>query len=143
MNNCGRPSIQVKLTITSNDDDRFTHPRTFDNMQDASRATRRTDRGIRMVYNLGRESMHKRSGAIYYFKWEESDLKPVSSVGIPRTSLKDCKSCSKTLTFEDRSSFFGIDLGYGMEDTYIFTSIRQASRETGISVCTLRNAHKK
>ena len=41
----GRPSIRVKLTITFNDDDRFTHLRTFDNMQDASRATGLMDRG--------------------------------------------------------------------------------------------------
>ena len=85
--------------------------------------------------------MQNGNGFIYYFKWEEPapipDPKPV------RTSLKECKSCSKILTFEDRSSFFGIDLGYGTEDTYIFTSIHQASRETGISVCALRNACSK
>ena len=110
-------------------------------MQDASIATGLTDRGIRMAYNSGRQSMRKRSGTIYYFKWEEPDPRPdPKSV---RTCLKECKSCSKTLTFEDRSSFFGIDLGYGTEDTYIFTSIRQASRESDISVCTLRNACSK
>ena len=110
---------------------------------DASLATGLTDRGIRMAYNSGRESMQKRSGAIYYFKWEEPDPIPASFAGIPITSLKECKSCSKTLTFEDRSSFFGMNLVYGTEDTYIFTSIRQASRETGISICALRNACSK
>ena len=45
--------------------------------------------------------------------------------------------------FEDMSSYLGMDLGYGTEDTYILTSIRQASRETGISVCALRNACSK
>ena len=150
MNKRGRPStIIVKLTITSNDDDRFSSRRTSDNMMDASIATELTDRGIRMAYNSGRESMRKRSGAIYYFKWEEPDPIPVTipqsraSLGPPRTSLKECKSCSKTLTFEDRSNFFGIDLGYGTEDTCIFTSVCQASRETGISICTLRNACSK
>ena len=44
--------------------------------------------------------------------------------------------------FEDRSIFVGIDLGFGMDLT-IFTSIHQASRETGISICALRNACKK
>ena len=62
----GRPSIQVKLTITSNDDDRFSTPRTFDNMMDAWLATGLTDRGIRMAYNSGRESMQKEMD--YYFK---------------------------------------------------------------------------
>ena len=144
MNKRGRPSIRVKLTITSNDDDRLSILRTFEkNMMDASIATGLTDRGIRMAYNLGRESMRKRSGAIYYFKWEEPGPKPVSSAAIPRTSLKKCKSCSKTLTFEDRSSFFRMDVGYGTEDTYIFTSFCQASRKTDISICALRNACKK
>ena len=95
-----------------------------------------TDGGIRMAYNLGRKSMRKRNGFIYYFKWEEPDPIPV------RTCLKECKSCSKTLTFEDRSSYFVINLGFGMDLT-IFTSIHQASRETGISICALRNACKK
>ena len=140
MNKCGRPAIRVKLTITSNDDDRFSSSRTFESILDALMATGLTGRGIRMTYNSGRESMQKRSGTIYYFKWEEPDPIPVT---IPRTPLKECKSCSKILTFEDRSSFLRIDLGYGMEDTYIFTSIHQASRETGISICTLRNACKK
>ena len=128
--------------ITSNDDDRFSSPRTFENMLDASMATGLTGRGIRMAYNSGRESMRKRNGFIYHFKWEEPDSIPASFVGIPRTCLKECKRCSKTLTFEDRSRFFGIDLGFGMDLT-IFTSIRQASRETGISICALRNACKK
>ena len=118
-------------------------------MQDASLATGHMDRGIRMAYNSGRESMQKGNGFIYYFKWEEPD--PIPGLQGPtsrdpksvRTSLKECKSCSKTLTFEDRSSYFTIDLGYGTKDTYIFTSIGQASRETGISICTLRNACSK
>ena len=82
-------------------------------------ATGLTDRGIRMAYNLGRELMWKGNGFIYYFKWEEPDLIPVSFVGIPRTPLKECKSCSKTLTFKDRSRYFRMDLGYGTKDTYI------------------------
>ena len=134
---------------TSNDDDRFSIPRTFDNMMDASIATGLTDRGIRMAYNSGRESMQKRNGFMYYFNWEElGPHGPVSGDPIPdpkpvRTCLKECKRCSKTLTFEDRSSYFGMDPGYGTEDTYIFTSICQASTGTGISVCTLRNACSK
>ena len=71
----GRP-IRVKLAITSKDDDRFINPRTFDNMQDASRATGLTDRGIRMAYNSGRESMRKGNGFNYYFKWKEPDPIP-------------------------------------------------------------------
>ena len=67
--------------------------------------------------------MRKRNGFIYYFKWEEPDPIPVTP---PRTCLKECKSCSRTLTFEDRRSFLGMDLGFGTDLT-IFTSIRQAS----------------
>ena len=139
MNKHGRPSIQVKLTITSNDGDQFSTLTTFENMMDASQVTGLMDRGIRMAYNSKRESMQKRLGTIYYFKWEEPDPIPVT---LPRTCLKECKSCSKTLTFEDRSRFFGIDPGFGTDLT-IFTSICQASRDTDISICALRNACKK
>ena len=83
-------------------------------MLDASQVTRLTDRGIRMAYNSGRESMRKRSGAIYYFKWEEPDPIPVT---IPRTPQKECKSCSKTVTFEDRSSFRDSKMGLLVQTT--------------------------
>ena len=45
----GRPSIRVKLTITSRDDGRFLEPRTFNSIPDASFATGLTDRGIRAL----------------------------------------------------------------------------------------------
>ena len=53
----GRPSIRVKLMITSRDDDRFLEPRTFNSIPDASSATGLTDRGIRAAYHSKRESM--------------------------------------------------------------------------------------
>ena len=102
----GRPSIQVKLTITSNDDDRFLNPRMFKSLPDTSLAAGLTDRGIRIAYNSKRESMRKRSGEVYRFKWEEPD--PIQ-VKPPRTVTKECVKCSKTLTPEDRSAFFLMD----------------------------------
>ena len=69
----GRPSIGVKLPITSKDDDRFSVPRTFNSIPDASSATSLTDRGIRAAYYLRRESMRKRLGEVYNLKWEEPD----------------------------------------------------------------------
>ena len=65
----GRPAIRVKLMITSKDDKRFSDPKTFENMLDASLATGLTDRGIRLAYNSGRESMRNRNGFVYDFKW--------------------------------------------------------------------------
>ena len=53
----GRPSIRVKLTITSKDDDQFPVLRTFNSIPDASSATGLTDRGIRIAYHSERESM--------------------------------------------------------------------------------------
>ena len=69
----GRPSIRVKLTITSKDDDRFKKPRMFNSIPDASSATGLTDRGITAAYHLKRESMQKRSGEVYNLSWEELD----------------------------------------------------------------------
>ena len=68
-----RPSIRVKLTITSKDDDRFSVPRTFNSIPDASSAAGLTDRGIRAAYHSKRESMQKRLGEVYTLKWEELD----------------------------------------------------------------------
>ena len=48
----GRPPIRVKLTITSSDDDRFSSPRTFNSIPEASSTTGLTDRGIRAAYHL-------------------------------------------------------------------------------------------
>ena len=85
----GRPPIRVKLTITPSDDNRFSNPRTFNSIPEASSRTGLTDRGIRATYHLKRESMRKKSGEVY----------------------KNCIKCSKNLTPEDRSSFFLLDRG--------------------------------
>ena len=68
-----RPPIRVKLTITSSDNDRFSSPRTFNSIPEASSATGLTDRGIRASYHLKQESMRKKLGEVYNFKWEEPD----------------------------------------------------------------------
>ena len=99
----GRPSIRVKLMITSKDDDRFLEPRTFHSIPDASFTTGLTDRGIRAAYHSKRESVRKRSGEVYHLRWEEPD--PVR-VRPPRTAAKECVKCSKTLTLEEKSSLF-------------------------------------
>ena len=127
----GRPSIRVKLTITSNDDDRFLKPRTFNSIPNASLATDLTYRGIRAAYYSCRESMRKR--------WEEPD--PIR-VKPPRHVAKECVKCSKTLTPEDRSSFFSMDRG-NSDESLQFVSLYRASKKTGISICALRNACKK
>ena len=99
----GRPSIRVKLTITSKDDDRFLEPRTFNSIPDASSATGLTDRGIRAAYHSKQESTRKRSGEVYNLEWEKPD--PIR-VKPPRIVSKKCSKCSKDLTFEDKSSWF-------------------------------------
>ena len=81
----GRPSIRVKLMITSKDDSRFLKPRTFNSIPDASFATGVTDRGIRAAYHSKQESMRKRSGEVYCLRWEEPD--PIR-VKPPRTAAK-------------------------------------------------------
>ena len=135
----GRPSIRVKLMITSRNDSRFLKPRTFNSIPDASFATGLTDRGIRMAYNSCRESMRKRSGEVYHLRWEEPD--PIR-VKPPRHVAKECIKCSKTLTPEERSSFFSVDRGND-DESLQFVSLYRALKVTGISICTQRNACKK
>ena len=102
----GRPSIGVKRTITSKDDSRFSKPRTFNSIPEASSTTGLTDRGIRAAYHSKRESMRKKSGEVYNFKWEELDPILVRPLWTPS---KNCIKCSKTLTPKDRSLFFLLD----------------------------------
>ena len=111
----GRPSIRVKLTITSKDDSRFLEPRTFNNIPDASFGSGLTDRGIRAAYHSKRELMRNRSGEVYNFEWKEPDpirVKPPQSGAPPwppRTVAKECVKCSKTLTHEEKSLLFRLD----------------------------------
>ena len=84
-----------------------------------------------MAYG-SKASIRKTSdGFVYSFEWKNS-----------RICQKECKLCSKPLNFEDMNAHFGIDLGYGMDLT-IFASIYWVSKETGISICALRNAYEK
>ena len=128
-----RPSIRVKLMITSKDDDRFSVLRTFNSIPDASSATGFTGRGIRAAYHLKQESMQKRSVEVYNLKWEEPD--PIGGAP-PGSRLKYVsKPAKKDLTSADRSSWFFMDR--------TFVSLCRASKKTGISICALRNACSK
>ena len=92
----GRPSIRVKLTITSKDDDRFSVLGTFNSIPDASSVTGFTDGGIRAAYHLKRESMQKRSGEVYNLKWEEPDPTGKAPLGgRVKYASKPAKKCSK------------------------------------------------
>ena len=136
----GRPSIRVKLTITSKDDDRFSNPRTFDSIPDVSLATGLTDRGIRAAYHSKRDSMWKRSGEVYHLRWEELDphrVKPNAK------KVVKCVICSQILTIGDKSRAFVMDMPDNEDIIYNLTSINEASRETWISICALRNACSK
>ena len=135
----GRPSITVKLMITSKDDNRFLEPRTFNSIPDASFATGLTDRGIRAAYHSKQKSMRKRSGKVYNLEWEELD--PIR-VRPPRIVSKECVKCSKILTLEEKSLLFLLDRGND-DESLQFVSLYWASKVTGISICALRNACEK
>ena len=136
----GRPSIRVKLTTTSKDDDPSTNPRTFNRIPDASSATGLTDRGIRAAYHSKRELMQKRLGEVYNLKWEEPD--PIRAQHV-RKPTKKCNKCSKDLTPEDRSAIFTLYPGGDYDIPLTFISLYRASKKTDISICTLRNACSK
>ena len=125
--------------ITSRDDSRFLEPRTFNSIPDASFATGLTDRGIRAAYHSKQDSVRKRSGEVYHLRWEESD--PIR-VRPPQTAAKEYVKCSKTLTFEEKSSLFHLDRGNDNESLQ-FVSLYRASKVTGISICALRNVCEK
>ena len=116
----GRPSIRVKLMITSKDDDQFSVLRTFNSIPDASSAAGLTDRGIRAAYHSKRESMQKRLGEAYDLKWEEPDPIRVKYI---RKPAKKCNKCSKDLTPEDRSALFTLYPGGDYDTPLTFVSL--------------------
>ena len=70
---------------------------------------------------------------LYHLRWGE------------RKTLKKpkiCSKCSRTLTFKDRKTRFGMDEGFD-SDLHQFQKINQALKATGLSYCTLRNACEK
>ena len=91
------------------------------------------------AYHSKRESMRKKSGEIYNFKWEEPD--PIR-VKYQRTPSKNCVKCSKNLTPEDRSSFLIMDQGNN-DESLQFVPICFQSKVTGISICVLKMAAKR
>ena len=125
------PSIRVKLTITSKDDDRFLEPRTFNSIPDASSATGLTDRGIRAAYHSKQELIQKRSGEVYTLKWEELDSIRVKP---PRPVSRKCAKCSNP---EDKSSFFFMYPGNNYDRLLHFISLYRAWKVTGISINAL------
>ena len=49
----------------------------------------------------------------------------------------------KTLSFKDKSSWFMLDLNGEHEHLMQFSSLYEAAKVTGISICALRNACEK
>ena len=81
--------------------------------------------------------MRKRSnGFVYHFRWGKPNTPPPQVQEAP----KNCRKCSKILTFEDRKAYFGMDEGFSSDLFLQFWNINQAFRATGLSHCGLRNA---
>ena len=67
----GRTPIEIKLWVTSGDDDRFAKRKIFYSIPKAAAATGLDERGVRAAYHSGKTSIKKKSGEVYNFKWEE------------------------------------------------------------------------
>ena len=71
----GRPSLRINLTITSEDDERFSTPKTFESVLDVYRETGFSSVGIISAYNSKRITMRKGSnGFICHFRWGELNM---------------------------------------------------------------------
>ena len=93
-----------------------------------------SERGIRAAYYSKKTSVKNKSGEVYNFRWEEP-LAPLYP--------KICHLCSKTLSFKDKSASFSMLRDNFDTHKLEFESISKASRRTGISINTLRNACEK
>ena len=121
----GRTPIEIKLWVTSSDDDRFAKRRIFYSIPKAVAATGLNERGVKAAYHSKETSMKKKSGEVYNFKWEEP-FTPINP--------KICHFCSKTLSFMDKSASFSMSRDNFNTHKLEFESISEASRRTGISI---------
>ena len=130
----GRPPINMSVIISSTQDSEFAKPRNFRSIPAVSNATGISLRAVRNVYHSGRTSIKKASGEVYALKWMEL-VTPIDT--------SKCFHCHKALTVKDRSTWFHMERKDIKGSPMTFTSLYVASKLTGISNNTLRNAYKK
>ena len=69
MSKQGRPLLKINLTITLEDDERFSDPKTYSTVSEAFKETGFSNSGIISAFNAKRATMKKRSnGFIYHFQ---------------------------------------------------------------------------
>ena len=101
---------QINLNMTSEHDNRFWTPETFESVSAACRETGFLNVGITSTHNSMRETMRKRSnGFVYHFRWGEPNAPPKPKVWVV---LKTYSKCLTTLTFKDRKACFRMDAGF-------------------------------
>ena len=140
----GRPPISVPVSSTQ--DSRFVRPLGFYSIRRLSEDTEISLRAARNAYQSGRTSIRKASGEVYSLEWG----KPVAPIDTSK-----CYYCLRDLTVKGRSTWFHMErknikqAPMGPQDPgplwgpMTFTSLYAASKVTGISNNTLRNACNK
>ena len=124
----------MSVIISSTQDSRFAKPRNFHSIPAVSEATGISLRAVRNAYHSGRTSIKKASGKVYTLKWMEL-VTPIDT--------SKCFHCHKALTVKDRSTWFHMERKDIKGSPLTFTSLYAASKVTGISNNTLRNACEK
>ena len=139
----GRPPISISVLVSSTQDSRFVRPLRFYSIQRLSEDMGISLRAVRKAYDSGRTSIRKASGKVYSLEW---------GVPVALIDTSKCYYCRRDLTVKDRSTWFHMEqkdikqAPMGLQDMGLqrgpmtFTSLYAASKVTGISNTTLRNA---
>ena len=124
----------MSVIISSTQDSRFVKLKTFHSIPAVSKATGISLRVVRNAYHSKRTSIRKASGEVYTLEWQEPS--------IPKDP-RECYHCCKTLTVNEKSTWFHMERYDIKELPMTFTSLYVALKITGISDCALRNACEK
>ena len=143
----GRKGITINLISTSPEGE----VRTFKSIPEAARQLGFSEVGFRNVYYAKRDRIGE-----YQLEWLKPELEPGEKVPEVLERIKRCKErldkpncvyCNRELTRKDRADecFSILDLGKdgnlkGMQN---FASLYQASKVTGLSLCSVINAAEK
>ena len=129
--------IRIRLVVTS----KSFSPKLFATISEAASTTGLSVSGLRNVYHSEKATMTRKDGEVFTLEWK----KPIE-FKLPEKILNFCSLCSTPISFKDKispSQMIKLSRFNEVEDYDVFDSIIDASRWSGVSVHTLKNACEK
>ena len=128
---------RIRLVVTS----KSFSPKLFAAISEAASATGLSVSSLRNAYHLEKKSMRRKDGEVFTLEWKKPCQFP-----FPEKVSGVCIGCSTPINFKDKARYFAmfkLDRFNILVDSRAFYSIAKASRWSGVSICSLRNACEK